>query len=158
MRKHTPWSKRKKLIESFFVEGLGVDMQCTSYRYKTNHSSYELPYYNVRLNREIIWEFPGKFIDGVLKQDTRLPAIQYWLDNNCFASFVIDAYVNLSREELFDPINKDQWELGDILRAADRRIGKAKLIEWSKTLAPENPALKVLAARFPRKEREDAAV
>jgi hypothetical protein len=153
MSRHTPWSKRKKLIESFFVEGLGVDMQCTSYRYQTNHSSYELPYYNVRLNREIIWEFPGKFITGSKNQDTRLPAIRYWLDNQCFASFTLDDYVSRPREELFDDLTNDQWELGDILRASDRRIGKAKLLEWAKTLPPENPALLVLAARFPRKER-----
>ncbi len=154
MRPHRPWSKRKKLIESFFVEGLGVDMQCTSYMYRTNHGHYNLPYYNVRLNREIIWEFPGQFIDGTLKQNERLPAIQYWLDNQCFASFTLDDYVNRPQSELFEQLDNDKWELGDILRAADRRIGKARLMEWSKTLDPANPALKVLAARFPRREKD----
>jgi hypothetical protein len=42
----------------------------------------------------------------------------------------------------------DEWELTDILRAADRRLGRQTLLAWARTLDLDHPAEKVLAARF----------
>lgn len=152
---HTRWSKFKKNIEAFWLDELDMVIHCTAYRH-FGHSKYELPRYWIVLNGEMIWDFPGPFINGT--NAGRLPDIPYWLHNQCFASYVMDEYVSLPRENLFDKIHNDDWELGDILRAADRRIGKNKLLEWGKSLHTDNPARKVLAARFPKREQREENV
>lgn len=43
---------------------------------------------------------------------------------------------------------EDPWELGAILRAADRRLGRNTLLTWAAGLDSEHPALKVIDARF----------
>lgn len=40
------------------------------------------------------------------------------------------------------------WELAAILRAADRRLGRAYLLGWAEGLASGRPALEVIQARF----------
>jgi hypothetical protein len=153
-----PWSKFKKRIESFWAENLDMVVHCTAYTYHTNHSSYEIPRYWIVLNGEMIWDFPGVFVRGYGggygrgKSTDRLPSIQYWLSTEAFASQVMEQYMDCPVANLFDTLKYDEWELGDILRAADRRIGKKRLLEWGKTLHEENPARKVLAARFGAKE------
>jgi len=42
----------------------------------------------------------------------------------------------------------DPWELAAILRAADRRLGRDRLLGWARTLDPEHPALVVIRTRF----------
>lgn len=144
------WSKFKKRVEALWADDLDMVIHCTAYRHSTNHDSYEIPRFWVVLNGNTIWDFPGPFIEDT--NTGRLPDIRYWLDNQSFASFVLREYLDLPRDKLFEPIHQyDQWELGDILRAADRRIGKNRLLEWAKTLDEENPARKVIEARFGRK-------
>lgn len=157
MRPHKPWSKRKKLIQSFWLDELKMEIHCTAYRHTSNHDKYEIPRYWIVLNGEMIWDFPGPFIEGTIT-GVRLPAIQYWLHNLSFASVILDEYVDRPRENLFDVFQNDEWELGDVLRAADRRIGKNKLLAWAKSLHSDNPALLVLTARFPRREQRDENV
>lgn len=142
------WSKKKKLIKALWDERLNLDIHCDVYKYHTNHDAYELPSYTVVLNKEPIWDFPGKFISYTKNRIERLPAIQYWMDKDCFAGFVLDAYIDQPKDKLFEPLPSDSWELGDILRAADRRLGKKRLLEWGETLHEENPARKVLVERF----------
>ena len=56
-------------------------------------------------------------------------------------------YLDRPREQLLEPF-QDPWELAAILRAADRRLGRACLLNRAKELDPEHPALTVLQARF----------
>src|SRR5450432_1375296 len=43
---------------------------------------------------------------------------------------------------------EDPWELAAILRAADRRLGRACLLNWMSKMDPEHPALVVIGVRF----------
>jgi hypothetical protein len=56
-------------------------------------------------------------------------------------------YLDRPRERLMEPFD-DPWELAAILRAADRRLGRACLLGWGNNLDTEHPARLVLAARF----------
>jgi hypothetical protein len=56
-------------------------------------------------------------------------------------------YLDCPRERLMEPF-EDPWELAAILRAADRRLGRACLLGWAADLDPDHPALIVLGARF----------
>jgi hypothetical protein len=42
----------------------------------------------------------------------------------------------------------DSWELTDVLRAADRRLGRATVTAWADTLDARHPARPVVEARF----------
>lgn len=72
-----------------------------------------------------------------------------WDDEHIPVRF-IERYLDTPRDELFEPIKGDYWDLGDILRAADRRIGYERLMWWSffGDLDMGSPARTVLAARF----------
>lgn len=155
---HVPWSKRKKRITALWDERLmkSLNIHANAYTHHNNHSSYELPRFWVLIDKDIIWDFPGQFLQpwppGSGSPPTaaslRLPQIAYFNSREAFASIILDDYVNRPVAELFEPLENDQWELGDILRAADRRLGKKRLLEWAKTLHADNPAHKVLALRF----------
>jgi hypothetical protein len=56
-------------------------------------------------------------------------------------------YLDRPRDRLMEPF-EDPWELAAILRAADRRLGRTCLLDWTRTLDAEHPALEVIAARF----------
>jgi len=56
-------------------------------------------------------------------------------------------YLDRPRDQLMKPF-EDPWELAAILRAADRRLGRACLLGWATDLDPGHPALIVLRARF----------
>ena len=56
-------------------------------------------------------------------------------------------YLDLPRGRLMEPF-EDPWKLAAILRATDRRLGRACLLGWAKQLDPEHPALVVIQARF----------
>jgi hypothetical protein len=60
-------------------------------------------------------------------------------------SNLIRDYINCPKEALLEPFENDRWGLTDILRAADRRIGKRRLLEMN----PENPwAKKIISFRL----------
>ena len=56
-------------------------------------------------------------------------------------------YLDRPRGQLMEPF-EDPWELAAILRAADRRLGRACLLGWAADLDQGHPALIVLGARF----------
>ena len=144
------WTARKKRTEALWVDGLKMVIHANAYRHSTSHSWYDLERWYVVLNGEIIWDFPAPFVVWTVKGETqtRLPSLPYYGGSDCNQAQVMDAYSDRPLVDIFEPIEKDHWELGDILRAADRRLGKARLLAWGKDLAPENPARKVLEARF----------
>ena len=144
------WSARKKRLEAFFADGLALLFHANSYRHEGTNNWHNLERWYAVLNGEIIWDFPSPFITWTRKgeEQTRLPSLPYHGQPEANQATVMDAYASRPIADLFEPIQNDDWELGDILRAADRRLGKARLLEWGKDLAPENPARKVLEARF----------
>jgi len=63
-------------------------------------------------------------------------------------SDLIREYIERPKEALLEPFESDRWGLAEILRAADRRVGKRRLMEMN----PENPgAKKIIALRLSQK-------
>ena len=71
-------------------------------------------------------------------------------------SFLMETWIDRPRNQLMAPVEEDRWELTDILRAADRRLGHAALMCWAATLDGEHPALHVLRVRFGTLESRQA--
>ena len=149
----TTLSKLKKKIESLWSPNL--DMQIHANYYQKAHAER----WWIALNGEIVWDFPAPFVgyNRLTPMGARLPMIQHFGSFECqiIKNIVVPFMTTPVDELLIAKFDHDEWELGDILRAADRRLGKKRLREWAVTLDPGNPAIKIMNARFPWKEKSN---
>jgi len=140
------WSKLQKAVEALFVTEPKIRIQCRSYRMGSQRGSTNLPRYWVTLDKETIWDYPKDFKAAV---ENGYP---YQTDISTFSD-LIRQYIDTPLDQLLiNSLEQYTWGLTDILRAADRRLGRERLREWGEALPPEAPARKILAARFSEKE------
>lgn len=133
------WSKLQKSLYLLIDENINFQIHCSIYRMKSQYGGTELPRYWITLNKEIIFDYPKQFIQS----ETDYPYITKISD----ISQLIREYINTDINELLDKsFEKDEWGLTDILKAADKRIGKRRFDELiSKT---SNPTVeKIITAR-----------
>ncbi len=156
-----PWSKLKSRIESLFAPNLELAIHCNVFVKVTMHDTWDEPRHWMVLGRgasqKIIWDFPGPFLRPSPDQpprSTRGPPLEHFEAGYRLSerqpsvpSATIRDYLDRPREQLMEPFD-DPWELAAILRAADARLGRRRLLEWGETLDGEHPAWKVLGARF----------
>ncbi len=139
-----PFSKLKKQIENLFDPVLKMQFCCSAYpmRSKTGYASNSIPRFYLKLDKGIIWDFP---------KDFAVKDIGYgvWANNNGISELVRE-YIDTPLAELlykdFESEKKEYWyhtkatgmeemhfpyNLTDLFKAADRRIGKANLVHWS---------------------------
>ena len=138
-----PFSKLKNQIENLFAPELKMKFCCSAYpmRSKTGYASNFIPRFYLKMDKEIIWDFP---------KDFAVKDIGYgmWANNNGISDLVRE-YIDTPLKELlykdFESEKKEYWaytkqgevelsfpyNLTDLFKAADRRIGKATLVHWS---------------------------
>ena len=160
-RSPRPWSKLKSRVEALFAPGLPLAIYCNVFAKVTKEFTFDEPRHWVMLGRgragRIIWDFPGPFLrpaPGKPPRSTRGPALATWeagygCGGRCPSepSAMMRDYLDRPRDRLMEPF-ADPWELAAILRAADRRLGRACLLGWAAGLDQGHPALIVLRARF----------
>jgi len=166
-----PWSKLKSRIEAIWVPNLKMAIHTTPFTYKSTYGEYQIPRHWIALDKHIIWDFPFPFIgdnpsprgkpiayyeeaycvsDNVAKPIARAPHnTRYSPLTSSIVAIILRHYLDRPREQLLEPFPEDEWELADILRAADSRLGRSKLLDWAQSLDQEHPALAVIQARFP---------
>jgi hypothetical protein len=156
-----PWSKLKSRVEALFAPDLQLAIHCNVFTKVSKEFTFDEPRHWVMLGRgragRIIWDFPGPFLRPAPDQpprSTRGQPLTYWEDGYGWAgkqpsepSALMREYLDRPRERLMESFD-DPWELAAILRAADRRLGRACLLGWGNSLDVEHPARLVLAARF----------
>lgn len=110
------WSRLKKLVSSLFDPSLDLTVRCTRYRCV----SIGVGRYWLTLNGEIIWDIP---------KDCTIPR-----EKNPYSgvassiTIVLKQYLQSDRLDILTYRNElDHWGLSNILRAADRRIGRKTL-------------------------------
>lgn len=139
------WSKIKKKIEDLFDENLNLQIHCTFYTITTKHFSFNSPRYWLVLDKEIIFDFPGQFFRKG-SPDTR---IEFLDEEGGLISSLLQCYVELPRDQLLTgELPRDRWGVADILRAADRRIGKNKLQMKFQEAAEDSAVKKIIMKRF----------
>ena len=154
------FSKLKKQIENLFDPALKLQFCCIAYPMRTQWANNHIPRFYVELGKEIIWDFPKDF------PDVKQLHWAYWSRSNGIVDLVreyIDTPVDQLLEKKFKGdtqyfIAQYLWEnrqetckahyrLTDILKAADRRLGKEKLMAWA--AKKRNAAVKdILEARL----------
>lgn len=139
------WSKLQKEVEQLFADGLALRIQCRAYRMASQRGSTNLPRYWVTLGKEVIWDYPKDF--GSLAKD-----YPYLTDISAISDLIRD-YIDTPVEQLLAKPFNDQWHLTEIFLAADRRLGKRKLVQLKKQLNYPG-ACAVLAARWDPKARD----
>ena len=136
------WSKLQKAVEALFVKMPKIQIQCRSYRMGSQRGSTNLPRYWVTLDKETIWDYPKDFKAAV---ENGYP---YQTDISTFSD-LIRQYIDTPLDQLLvNSLDQDIWGLTDVLRAADRRLGRERLREWGEALPVDSPARMVLDARF----------
>jgi hypothetical protein len=135
-----PWSKLKREIHPLFSPDIKIRLYCVAYRMDSQRGSTDLPRYWITLNKEVIWDYPRDFInqsiydhrdfpDDIRDDGRMLKDIYPYGSDVAVISDVLREYIDTPKAELLTKsFEKDRWGLTDILKAADRRIGKRRLV------------------------------
>ena len=146
------WSKLAKRLYELVDESIDFKLHCTVYRTQSRRGSTDLPRYFITLAGEIIFDYPKDFAlksGGVksLAQGALTKIYPYGNDISDIGELIRE-YIDTPKEELFAKhFDADEWGLANILKAADKRIGKRRLQILAKN--KKNQAMqKVIAARL----------
>lgn len=131
-----PWgarhSKQHKRIEEIFADTLNLYFHAIVYRQHGNGWSCgqnKFPRYWFQLGKEIIWDYPHDF-SHLLNQGSRPEYIYPDYGENYNVMHLICQYLNTPRDLLWEATTScENWDLFNVLRAADRRIGRQRLLE-----------------------------
>lgn len=124
-------------------------IHCTAYANSiARRGESRLSRHWVVLDKDMIWNFPGDFLREGSRGRSAPDCDPHFPNGGGHISILLREYLDRPVAALFEPFEEDGWELTDILRAADRRLGKAALLEWSRGLNDGHPAHRVLRARF----------
>ena len=146
------WSKLQKRLYELVDESIDFKLHCTVYRMQSRCGSTDLPRYFITLAGEIIFDYPKDFVlkSGDVKglAGGALTKIYPYGNDISDIGELIREYIDTPKEELFAKhFDEGGWGLANILKAADKRIGKRRLQILAKN--KKNQAMqKVIAARL----------
>jgi hypothetical protein len=113
------WSALKKLLEELFDPELKLSIFCTVHR---GRGGPDIGRYWITLDGDTIWEVP-RDVHKLTESKAAEPVATE-------ITAVLREYLDCSKEDLFSKrFDGDRWRLTDVLRAADRRIGKRRFVE-----------------------------
>lgn len=150
------WSKLQHELYLLLDEAIHMQIHCSVYRMNSQYGSTDLPRYWITLGKDIIFDYPQQFLNEKLSDFGRKrPRPAYQTVDKMYPYITdVNTISNILREYIDTPIanlleahfDYDNWGLTDILKAADRRIGKQRLKEHF--FETENGAVqKILTAR-----------
>jgi hypothetical protein len=148
------FSKFKKQIDNLFVSELKMEFCCYSYPMRSQRGSTSIPRFCVKIGKEIIWDCPKDF--KIKGED-----IYMWSNYNGICDLVRE-YIDTPVDKLLSmKFKNDVWKcinnyhlenmierieikyrLTEIFKAADRRLGKSKLIDFAKKV--NNPVVDLI--------------
>ena len=133
-------------------ESIDFKLHCTVYRMQSRCGSTDLPRYFITLAGEIIFDYPKDFVlkSGGVKSLAGGALTKIYPYGNDISDIgeLIREYIDTPKDELFAKhFDEGGWGLANILKAADKRIGKRRLQILAKN--KKNQAMqKVIAARL----------
>jgi hypothetical protein len=155
------WSKLQKQLHQLVDPAIRLQIQCRLVRMSSQRGSTNLPRYWITLDKEVIWDYPGQFAlpgGGTTRADARTVVHYPHLTDVPLISDLIRQYIDTPAGELMSRrFPSDHWGLVNILRAADRRIGRRQWPALKRKLH-NAAALKVLVARQVRSDKQYCAV
>lgn len=144
-----PWSKLKSRVEALWPDDLPLVIHCTSYPWPHPGRHESVSRHWITLSKAILWDFPGPFLRSDRARGGPVAyASPHYPNGGSIVGELLRQYLDRPKAALFEPFDDDQWELTDILRAADRRIGKQVLSAWRPHLDLEHPACAIIDMRL----------
>ena len=146
------WSKLQKRFYELVDESIDFQIHCAVYRMQSRRGGTDLPRYFITLAGEIIFDYPKDFVQksGGIKSlaEGALTKIYPYGNDISDIGELIREYIDTPKDELFKKhFDADEWGLANILKAADKRIGKRRLQILAKN--KKNQAMqKVVQARL----------
>ena len=123
------WSKLQKEFNLLIDDNLNLQLHCRVYRMGSQNGSTDLPRYWLTLNKEVIWDYPKDFIKSLNPNHEKVNWYPYDSDISAISELIRE-YIDTPKALLFSKdFENDHWQLTDILKAADKRIGKRRLPE-----------------------------
>lgn len=120
------WSKLQKELYKIVDSRLDFQIHCVVYRMKSQRGSTDLPRYFITLGKDIIFDYPKQFAE---QEAEKLYPYPYTADVSDISDLIRE-YMDTPTDELLDKnFETDKWRLTEILKAADKRIGKRRLDE-----------------------------
>lgn len=153
------WSKIQSRIYSLFEPKLKLQIHCAAFREGCDYGQLYAGRYWVTLDKQNIWDFPKQFINPTTSwyeenlSTTHLIEIDGVMKGNIYIVSDISAlmreYIDTPLENLLKKqFENDKFGFTEILKAADRRIGKKKLFEYFGKADSVN-GLKIIQKRWP---------
>jgi len=125
-----PWSKIHRELKKLISDDIDFQIHCVAYPMRSQYGSTDLPRYWITLGKEIIWDYPKQFMtqDGGTKNLSGFQAWYPYTTDIPDISDLIREYIDTPKGEILSKVfHNDYWGLINILRAADRRVGRRRL-------------------------------
>lgn len=134
-----PWSKLKSSVMNLLDPKSKVDIHQNVYRMASQRGSTDLPRYYITVDKEIVFDYPKNYLSYptysyTYKGETKTYSLEetYPYDNHMsMISNLIREYIDTPVAEVLSKEFDDPFKFTDFLKAADRRIGRDKLISWA---------------------------
>ena len=127
-----PWSKLQRDLYKILDNKINFQIHCVAYRKDSQRGSTNLPRFWITLGKETLWDYPKDFVKehGTKNySDTKIHNYPYSSDVPDISDLLRE-YIETPKEEIYEKhFENDKWGLINILKSADRRIGKRRLIE-----------------------------
>jgi len=148
VKRYRRWSKLQKELYVIRATGLNFQIHCNAYRMKSQRGSTDLPRYWITLGKEIIWDYPKDFDIPTRSRPNQTDEYYPYYNDTPSISCLIREYIDTPRNELLSKdFTNDEWDLIEILRAMDRRIGLKKLVILKDTIS-NAAAIRVIDERL----------
>jgi hypothetical protein len=98
----------------------------------SQYGSTNLPRYFITLKKEILWDYPKDFVKeyGTKNYSDKIIHAYPYSSDVPDISDLLREYIETPNEIIFEKhFENDKWGLVNILKSADKRIGKRRLVE-----------------------------
>ncbi|MBR5372595.1 MAG: hypothetical protein IK130_10325 [Oscillospiraceae bacterium] len=147
------WSSLQRELYQIADERINFQIHLTKYRMNSSLGATDLPRYWITLNGEIIFDYPKQFVckdeTGTFVKNLNGAKLYYPYQTDIpRISELIREYIDTPKEEVFAKhFENDYWGIINILKAADRRIGKRRL-ELLRRRTGNQATQKIIACRL----------
>ena len=147
------WSSLQRELYQIIDEHIGFQIHLSKYRMKSQYGTTDLPRYWITLGKEIIFDYPKQFADpsqsGSFTKNLNGKRRRYPYDTDVSdISYLIREYIDTPKDNILSKhFENDCWGLANILRAADKRLGKRRL-DLLKRKTDNKAALKIIEYRL----------
>lgn len=160
------WSSLQRELYQIVDEKIDFQIHLSMYRMQSQYGGTDMPRYWITLGDEIIFDYPKQFVDhndpsrfwgfggGCIKNLKGKKRYYPYTTDISEISDLIREYFDTPKEEILSKhFENDNWGLANILRVADKRIGKRRL-DLLRRKTDNKAALKIIKCRLENREAQ----